>query len=83
MPPLHPWAVAAPQVPPRTRRPTLTLTLALTPTLGKDLLDISLAFSAASSLIFSWLLAAALCGACREDWLFLEGDEHAQAPLGP
>mmetsp|Transcript_50457 Transcript_50457/g.121297 ORF Transcript_50457/g.121297 Transcript_50457/m.121297 type:complete len:233 (+) Transcript_50457:82-780(+) len=50
--------------------------------MGKDLLDISLAFSAASSLIFSWLLAAALCGACREDWLFLEGDEHAQAPLG-
>ena len=50
--------------------------------MGKDLLDISLAFSAASSLIVSWLLAASLCGACREDWLFLEGDEHAQAPLG-
>jgi hypothetical protein len=50
--------------------------------MGKDLLDISLAFSAASSLIVSWLLAASLCGACREDWLFLEGDEHVQAPLG-
>ena len=50
--------------------------------MSKDLLDISLAFSAASSLIVSWLLAATLCGACREDWLFLEGDEHAQAPLG-
>ena len=50
--------------------------------MDKDFLDISLAFSAASSLIVSWLLAASLCGACREDWLFLEGDEHAQAPLG-
>ena len=50
--------------------------------LAKDLLDISLAFSAASSLVISWLLAASLCGACREDWFFLEGDEHVQAPLG-
>ena len=50
--------------------------------LAKDLLDISLAFSVASSLVISWLLAASLCGACREDWFFLEGDEHVQAPLG-
>ena len=50
--------------------------------LDKDLLDIGLAFSAASSLIVSWLLSALLCGACRQDWFFLEGEEHAQAPLG-
>ena len=52
------------------------------PNMDKDLLDISLAFSAATSLVVAWLLAASVCGACREDWLYLEGEEHAEAPLG-
>ena len=49
---------------------------------AQDFVDISAAFGSASTLVVAWLIAASLCGACREDWFALEGDEHRQAPLG-
>lgn len=49
---------------------------------AQDFVDISAAFGSASTLVVAWLIAASLCGACREDWFALEGNEHRQAPLG-